>query len=76
MTTTPSKPRRTTVQALDDLTAQLKLANQIKAFALGATVLEHDPGTRAKDPKAIARTERRNKLRAAIRVGVGIEEES
>ena len=65
---------RRIVDALDDLTAQLKLANQIEALSLGASALEHDAGARATTDIAKARLRRRNALRAAIRAGLNIEE--
>jgi hypothetical protein len=66
-----SKTRRTQVEAIDDLTAQLRLSNQIAVLALGATALEHEK--RVTDASK-ARVDRRNALRAAVRAGLGIEE--
>ncbi len=63
--------RRTQVDAIDDLTAQLRLANQIAVLAMGATALEHE--TKFTDASK-ARVDRRNALRAAVRAGLGIEE--
>lgn len=63
--------RRTQVDAIDDLTAQLRLANQIAVLSMGATALEHE--TKVTDASK-ARVERRNALRAAVRAGLGIEE--
>jgi hypothetical protein len=73
MTTT--KGRRI-VDAIDELTAQLRLANQIDALRLGATALDHDKGTRATNDASKARVARMNTLRAEIRTGLGIEEGS
>lgn len=63
--------RRTQVQAIDDLTAQIRLSNQIAVLALGATALEHE--TKVTEASR-ARVERRNALRAAVRAWLGIEE--
>lgn len=68
-----SPDRRTIVAALDDLTAELRLANQLQALKLGATVLEHDPGTRATTDAAKVRVARRNTLRADVRTALGLE---
>jgi hypothetical protein len=65
---------RRIVDAIDDLTAQLRLANQIEALRLGASALDHDKGVRATTETAIARVARANGLRAEIRRGLGIEE--
>lgn len=63
--------RRTQVEAIDDLIAQIRLSNQIAVLALGATALEHE--TKVTDASK-ARVDRRNALRAAVRAGLGIEE--
>lgn len=68
-----TKARRI-VDALDDLTAEVRLANQIEALRLGPSALDHDEGKRATTPAAIARKDRANVLRAEIRRGLGIEE--
>lgn len=65
---------RRIVDALDDLTAQLKLRNQIEALRGGASFLDHDKGARATTDTAKARVQRQNTLRAAIRAGLGLEE--
>lgn len=70
-----TKTRRI-VDALDDLTAEVRIANQIEALRLGASGLDHDEGKRATTPSAIARKDRANALRAEIRRGLGIEGES
>lgn len=69
-----TKTRRI-VDAIDDLTAQLRLQNQIAALGLGAAALEHDAGTRTTTDMAKARLQRRNELRAEIRAGLGMEGE-
>lgn len=69
-----AKPRRTQVEAIDDLTAEIRLSNQIALLSLGVTALEHDEGKGQTHPKTIARTARRNELRASIRAALGNEE--
>lgn len=71
-----SSPRRTQVEAIDDLTAQIRLSNQISALKLGSSALDHDTGARANTAIARARVSRMNTLRADIRAGLGIEEVS
>lgn len=68
-----SSNRRTQVEAIDDLTAQIRLSNQIAVLGLGASALEHD-GKPYAVPATQARADRRNALRAAVRDGLGIEE--
>lgn len=70
------KKARRIVDAIDDMTAQLRLRNQLAALQLGASALEHDPGTRATTASARRRVDRMNRLRADIRAGLGIEEEN
>lgn len=65
---------RRIVDAIDEVIAELRLANQIEALKLGASGLDHDEGKRATTPTAIARKDRANALRADIRRGLGIEE--
>lgn len=65
--------RRTQVDAIDDLTAQLRLANHIAVLSLGASALEHD-STEYKNPATQIRADRRNAVRAVVRAGVHIEE--
>lgn len=69
---TNTKARRI-VDAIDDLTAELRLANQIEALRLGGAALDHDKGDRAKTEVAKARVARQNTLRAEIRAGLEIE---
>jgi hypothetical protein len=68
----PRKPERRIVDALDDLTAQLRLSNQIAALKAGTSVLEHDIGARATTPVAKARLARRNALRAEVRAALSL----
>jgi hypothetical protein len=68
------KPERRIVDALDDLTAQLRLSNQIAVLRAGASLLEHDSGARASSPAAVARVAKRNALRAEVRAALELEE--
>lgn len=70
-----TKTRRI-VDAIDDLAAQLRLANQIEALRLGAAALDHDKGVRATTDTAKARVARLNTLRADIRAGLGLGEDA
>lgn len=65
--------RRTQVDAIDDLTAQIRLSNQIAILGLGASALEHD-GKEYTNTATQARADRRNELRAAVPAGLSIEE--
>lgn len=69
------KPERRIVDALDDLTAQLRVSNQIAALKAGASVLQHDVGARASTPTAKARTARRNEVRAEVRAALGLDDQ-
>lgn len=69
------KVARRIVDAVDDLTAQLRLGNQIQALRLGASALEHDDAKRATTDAARARVGRMNRLRAGIRAGLGLDGE-
>ena len=71
-----TKKRRTQVEAIDALTAELRLANTLSALALGPSAWEHDTATKATTPKAVARLQQRNALRAEVRAALGIKEES
>lgn len=66
--------KRTQVQAIDDLTEQLRISNLLAAVALPATALAHDPGTRATTAAAKANVARRNAIRAQLRDALGSEE--
>lgn len=65
---------RRIVDALDDLTAELRLSNQIEALRLGAAALDHDKGVRVSNDTSRARVDRMNQLRADIRAGLNLEE--
>jgi hypothetical protein len=65
--------RRTQVDAIDDLTAQLRLANQLTALALPAAVLKHDDKTYT-NPVTQAAVEEKNARRAEVRAALGWEQ--
>ncbi len=62
------------VDVLAEIARELWLANRLHALRLGASVLEHDPGTRATTKTAKERIARRNALRADVRAALGLEE--
>ncbi|WP_114587768.1 hypothetical protein [Microbacterium arborescens] len=68
--------KRTQVQAIDDLTEQLRISNLLAAVALPATALAHDPGTRAQTAAAKANVARRNAIRAQLREALDAEDAS
>ncbi|MDQ1127590.1 hypothetical protein QE428_002623 [Microbacterium sp. SORGH_AS 505] len=70
-----SRPRRTQVEAIDDLTAELRTANHLKALELGAKAWKHDEGRNVTSPSAIADMNARNGLRAQVRAALNIEEQ-
>ncbi len=65
---------RRIVDALDDLTAELRLGNRLRALELGAAAMDHDDGKRAQTDVAKRRTAHRNQIRAEVRAGLGLEE--
>lgn len=67
--------RRTIVDALDDLTGELRLANRLRLLSMPAGVLEHDKGTKATTDVTRARVTRHNRLRAEVRAALGISDE-
>lgn len=67
------KKARRIVDAIDDVTAELRLANRLTALQLGASALDHDPGSRATTDVTRERVARMNRLRAEIRAGLGLE---
>jgi hypothetical protein len=71
-----ARSERRIVDALDDLTAELRLANRLRLLSLPASALEHDKGTKATTNVTRARVARQNVLRAEVRAALGIEEES
>lgn len=72
---TASRGRRV-IDAVDEVVAELRLANQIEALKLGASALDHTDEKRAQTDVSRARVRRMNALRAAVRAGLGIEGES
>ena len=71
----PAEKRRTQVEAIDDLVAELRIANALAALALGASALEHDTkGEQSPTASTAARAVTRNALRKVARQGLGIEE--
>ncbi|MFJ4038221.1 hypothetical protein ACIPVB_09040 [Microbacterium sp. NPDC090007] len=62
--------RRTQVEAIDDLTAQIRLSNQLTALALPVAVLRHD-AKNYNDPAAQARADEKNRKRAEARAALG-----
>ncbi|MBD8218235.1 hypothetical protein IFU40_06255 [Microbacterium sp. CFBP 13617] len=68
-----AKPRRTQVEALDDLTAQIRLSNQLNALALPAAVLKHDPKTYT-NPVTQTAVDEKNQRRADVRAALGWEQ--
>lgn len=62
------------VDALVEIARELRLANRLHALQLGASVLEHDKGTRANTTEARARVARRNALRAEVRAALGLDD--
>ncbi|WP_137843833.1 hypothetical protein [Microbacterium sp. 2FI] len=69
-----AKPGRRIVDALDDLIAELRLANRLRALELGPAALEHDDGKRATTDTAKRRVAQRNQLRAEVRTALGMGE--
>ncbi len=68
--------RRTQVEAIDALTAELRTANRLKALELGAKAWKHDEGRIVTSPSAIADLNARNGLREQVRAALDIEEQS
>lgn len=68
--------RRTQVDAIDDLTRELRTANVLAALALGGSALEHDAkGEQSPVASTAARAKFRNALRKAARDGLGVDGE-
>ena len=68
--------QRRIIDAVDEVVAQLRLANQIEALKLGASALDDVDEKKAQTGVSRRRVRRMNLLRAAVRAGLGIEEES
>lgn len=65
---------RRIIDAVDEVVAELRLANQIEALKLGAAALDEADEKSVKTAGPRARVRRMNRLRAAIRAGLGVEE--
>jgi hypothetical protein len=65
---------RRIIDAVDEVVAELRLANQIEALKLGTSALDDVDVSKLKQPATVVRQRRLNKLRAAIRVGLDVEE--
>ncbi|MBD8477596.1 hypothetical protein [Microbacterium sp. CFBP 8794] len=68
-----AKRNRTQVEAIDDLTAQIRLSNQLTALALPAAVLRHDD-KQYSNPATKAAVEEKNRRRADVRAVLGWEQ--
>ncbi len=64
--------RRTQVDAIDDLTAAIRLHTELQALALPASVLKHDPRTYT-NPATQAAVDEKNERRAVVRAALGWE---
>ncbi len=67
-----TKPRRTQVEAIDALAAEVRTSNLIAVLALGTSALDHVDVSKLKQPATVARQERLNVARAGIREGLGL----
>lgn len=67
---------RRIIDAVDELAAELRLANQIEALKLGASALDDGDERKAQTDVSRRRVRRMNLLRAQVRAGLGIEGES
>lgn len=65
--------RRTQVEALDDLTAAVRLHTELTALALPAAVLKHDDKTYT-NPVTQAAVDEKNRRRADVRAALGWEQ--
>lgn len=66
-----TKTGRRIVDALDELTAEVRLSNRLRALEMVAK-FEHDEGKRDTTEVAKRRTAQRNQLREEIRKGLGL----
>lgn len=66
---------RRPVDAVDDLRAEIRLANEISVLQLGTSALDDVDTSAIKTPNTRRRQERLNRVRASIRQGLGIEED-
>ena len=68
--------QRRIIDAVDEVVAQLRLANQIEALKLAASALDDVDEKKAQTDVSRRRIRRMNALRAEVRAGLGIEGES
>lgn len=68
----PTK-RRTQVEAIDDLAAEIRLHTELTALSLPAAVLKHDDKTYS-NPATQTAVDEKNRRRAAVRVALGWEQ--
>lgn len=66
--------RRTQAEALDAIAEQLRIANHIEVLRLGSQALDDAVITEKTSAESARRQGRLNRVRAGIRVGLGIEE--
>lgn len=69
---TGTKARRL-VDAVDDLTGELRTANRLRVLALGTSALD-DVDTAKSTPATARRQRRLNRVRAQIRAALDLEE--
>lgn len=62
------------VDVIDELTQELRVANQIAALRLGSSALDDVDEKSVKTPVSVKRIRRMNRLRAGIRAGLGVED--
>lgn len=65
--------RRTQVEAIDDLAAEIRLHTEVIALSLPVAVLRHDD-KKYSNPTTQAAVDERNQRRAAVRVALGWEQ--
>ncbi len=65
--------RRTQVEAIDDLAAEIRLHTELVALSLPVAVLRHDDQNYT-NPETKARVEEKNRRRAAVRAALGWEQ--
>jgi hypothetical protein len=64
--------RRTQVDAIDDLTAAVRLHTELEVLALPVSVLKHDQRT-YQNPATQAAVDEKNERRAVVRAALGWE---
>ncbi|KTR95368.1 hypothetical protein NS220_06075 [Microbacterium testaceum] len=68
-----AKPRRTQVEAIDNLAAEIRLHTEVVALSLPVAVLRHDDKNYT-NPVTKAEVEEKNRRRAAVRAALGWEQ--